>query len=233
MFGKICWRGWQVEVGVLSEPWIDVHQNEQPHFCRGRHLGDRAHAAVAREFGLCSHFVAEVGLVYQHIHAADAFDVRGVGRGLRVGDIGQRAIGPIEPIADRTAGMSERKIASACRHPASGTSPESGCKRKAGINGNSGSENRCVRIASSFAASPWTTGPPLHFDGQHVEQVRQPDDMVEMGVREEDVEPLGRSIIPPTRNMPLPASSTTPISGSTGRPCAAIRLHNSRRCRAK
>ena len=65
---------------------------------------------MAGDAGKSFDVVGEVGFVEQQIDAADSFDVVGVGCGRRVGDVGQRMAGPIEPKAERTARMLQRKI---------------------------------------------------------------------------------------------------------------------------
>ena len=47
--------------------------------------------------------VREVRFVDQQIDAANVLDVVGVGGGRRIGDVGQRVIGPIEAKAERAA----------------------------------------------------------------------------------------------------------------------------------
>ena len=65
---------------------------------------------MAGELGLLGLVVAKIAFMDQQIHATNFFHVVGVRRGNRVGDVGQRAIGPIDAVAHRPVWVFQREM---------------------------------------------------------------------------------------------------------------------------
>ena len=89
---------------------IEVGEDEAPGAGGGGDLSDGGGAGVAGLGGPFFLPVGKVALVHQTIDPPNGSDIRGVGRGGGVGNIGQRAIGPVEAKANGAAGMVERKM---------------------------------------------------------------------------------------------------------------------------
>ena len=79
--------------------------------------------------------------------------------------------------------------------PGNGHGPASGSNRNGGGTGKIGSANRCSRTAASLAASPCTVVRRQHVRRHDVDQVRQPGDVIEVGVREKDIQPVGLQML--------------------------------------
>ena len=98
------------------------------------------------------------------------------------------------------------------------------------MTGKISSENRCSRIAASFSPAPWILIGSTLSPGDHVEQIRQPDDVIEMRVGQKNVEPIGRQIIGRPDTSRCRRRARFPTRATSGKPFAAGRWGGSRPC---
>src|SRR5690348_16267653 len=87
-----------------------MYEDEPADIGRRRDFIDRAGKAMTRFLGPLDLIVTEVSLVHEQIDVAYGLHIRGARGGCCIGDIGERAIGPIESIAYSTTRMRERKV---------------------------------------------------------------------------------------------------------------------------
>ena len=105
----------------------------------------------------------------------------------RVGDVGHRVAGPIEPVADRPAAMFQRKMG----QPSAAGQVETLAERpivERRPHGKQRPGEQMLLDRPKVLRQPVERDPPQRMDLVHAEQEGQPDDVVEVGVGDEDIQ---------------------------------------------